>query len=374
MKEQSIDRFYRCLLIYVLVCCLGASVAAGMSTVQDKDPRIAESNKLIQSGAALLEQGKFDEAYVDLDKASKLNPEDFRPHALSGLGYMAQMKMRSASEAFARAIKLQPQNKQLYLLKATADVRRSAPEEAIAACKKALEIDPNSAEAYMIIGESLRGDDKHQAEAIEAYRKAIKISPTLLEAFEGLGQIFEDAKDEKSAEEVFRQGMAADPKHMSGRFAIGRLLVKQGRLAEARELWDGRTSDEDKYEPKFIELLTRAENLKKATDALAQKPKDPDALIDMGMAVMDGDSWVIDYRQKRAMVYFKQALKLKPNYARAQYAICKAYIQMEEKKIADQELGKLRKLDPKLADELEEYRKNYTVGIISTGPPIKIDQ
>ena len=101
----------------------------------------------------------------------------------------------------------------------------------------------------------------------------------------------------------------------------------------------------------LIELLKRAENLKRATDALAQKPKDPEALTEMGLAVMEGDSWVVDGRQKRAIVYFKEALTLKPNYARAQYGICKAYIQIadtfkNEKKTLDQELTKLRQLDP----------------------------
>ena len=195
--------------------------------------------------------------------------------------------------------------------------------------------------------------------------------------YDDLGELLQFAKDEKGAEEVFRQGMAADPKHMGGRFTLGRMLVKQGRLSEARELWEGRTADEDRTMPRFIDLLKRAENLNRATDALAKKPKDSEALIDMGLAVMEGDSWVVDGRQKRAIIYFKQALELKPDSTRAQYSICKAYVQIadmfsKEKNILDEELAKLRKLDPKLADELEEYRKNYHGAI--RGSPVKIDQ
>ena len=44
----------------------------------------------------------------------------------------------------------------------------------------------------------------------------------------------------------------------------------------------------------------------------------------------------------------------------------------KEKKIVDEEMAKLRKLDPKLADELEEYRKNYKGGI--AGSPVKVDE
>lgn len=97
----------------------------------------------------------------------------------------------------------------------------------------------------------------------------------------------------------------------------------------------------------------------------------------MGRAVMDGDNWVVDGRQKRALVYFQKALQLKPNFARAQYAIVKAYIQgvspNDETKIVDRELAKLRKLDPKLATEMDDYRKTYVSGLIAD-PSIKVDQ
>jgi tetratricopeptide (TPR) repeat protein len=171
--------------------------------------------------------------------------------------------------------------------------------------------------------------------------------------------------------------MAADPQRMTGRFELGRLMVKQGRLAEARELWEGRTSDEDRTFPNFIDLLQRAENMKSATEALAKKPDDPDALLAMGLAVMEGDSWVVDGRQERAIVYFRKALAARPDFAKAQYAICKAYVQIADtftnkNPLVDAELAKLRQLDPKLAAEIVEYRKNYSGGLRAA--PTKLDQ
>lgn len=337
----------------------------------------SETDDLVRTAYALFQQGKFDEALANLNKAAGLSPNDFRPHALAGYVYSAQRKLKSASEAFTAAIRLQPLRKELYLAKAQADYLRNAHEEALEACRKATEIDPNYAEAHLMIGNLLRFDDKRRPEAIAALQSAIRINPRLAAPYDYLGSLLEFAKDEKGAEEVFRKGMAADPNHMAGRFFLGRMLVKQDRLSEARELWEGRTSDEDRTFPQFIELLKRAENLKRVTDSLAKNPKDPEALIDMGLAVMEGESWVVDGRQKRAIVYFKQALDLKPDNARAQYAICKGYIQIadtftKEKKVLNEEMAKLRKLDPKLADELEEYRKNYHGAIITA--PAKLDQ
>jgi len=385
--KPSMKTLPRLIAVCTVVSGLGFSIALAASTQpqsqmlislsrSQQQPQSGETDNLLRAAYALYGRGKFDEALANLNKAAALSPNDFRPLALSGYVYSAQRKMKSSSEAFAAAIRLQPQRKELYLAKAETDYLRNAQEEALEACRKATAIDPNYAEAYAMIGDLLKFDEKRRAEAIAALRSAIKINPQLPQPYDDLGGILESAKDEKGAEEVFRQGLAADPKHMGGRFALGRMLVKQGRLSEARELWEGRNSNEDRTYPQFIELLKRAENLKRATDGLAKNPNDPDALVDMGLAVMDGDSWVIDGRQKRALVYFNAALRLRPNFARAQYGIVKAFIQgvgpKDEKKIVDRELAKLRQLDPRLADELEEYRKKYVGGLIGT--PVKLDQ
>ena len=228
----------------------------------------------------------------------------------------------------------------------------------------------------------LEHDDSQAAKAIAAYQTALSINPALYKAHEGLGKLFDyqvrktgEQKYLKTAEEHFKKSIELDPKHAAGRFDLGRMLVEQGRLAEARELWEGRTSEEDgDVRPTFITMLERAENRKRTTEAAAQRPTDPVALVDLGFATMEGDSWVVDLRQERAIVHFKKALELKPDYARAQYGIVKAYIDLadvrpDRNKDVDREMAKLRKLDRKLADEMLAYRKNHQGELIA--PAIK---
>ena len=341
-----------------------------------QDPN-RQAQELFDKAAKLYNDGKFDEALPLCLKAIELNPNDYRPRAMAGFIYTFQRKYKSASDALAEAIRLEPRRKEFHLIKAKADQFRNARADAIAAARKAIEVDPNYAEAYAFLG-GLIGYSKGQSgEAISALRTAIKLNPKLLAAYETLGEILVYTKDEKGAEEAFRQGIAADPKRMVGRFDLGRLLVKQGRIAEARKLWDKRTSDQDNTIPSFIEELEREEKLERAKESLAKKPDDPKALVEMGLAVMEGDHWVVDGRQKRALVYFRKALELKPDFARAQYGVVKAYIQgvdypKDESKIVDEELAKLRTLDTKLADELEEYRRKFVRGFPAT--PVKADQ
>ena len=232
-----------------------------------------------------------------------------------------------------------------------------------------------------MIGDTLRFEEKRQGEAISAYRTAIKLKPDYLIAYKQLAIILEQTNDEKGLEEVFKKCMELDPLKMVGRFELGRKLVKQGRLAEARELWTGKTTAVDNTIPSFIEVLERAENLNRITEALKANPKNPELLVQMGLAVMEGEPWIRDGRQEKALVYFNQALKLKPGFARAQYGICKAYIEIAailpaKKKIADQEMIKLRMLDKARADELEQYRKGHIGGIPGgiVGSPVDLNK
>ena len=328
----------------------------------------------MRTALQLYQEGKHEEAFTKCKQSLALNPKEYRAHVLLGYIYGAQQKLDLAAASFAQAIRLEPKDKEVYLVKAQVDFLRNKHDQALAAAQKAIALDPKYGEAQLMFGALLKDDPKRRPEAIAALRAAIDINPKLVAAYDDLGDVLKNAKQLKEAEAVYRQGMLADPKRMAGRFALGRMLVEQGRLQEARELWDGRTTDEDRIMPSFITVLTRAENMKRARAAIVENPNDPDALVDMGLAVMDGDHWVVDDRQKRAIVLFKKALDIKPDYPRAQHAIVKAYIQLAdadptENKNLDLELAKLRKLDPKIGAEMDQYRKEYVGGFITTQKP-----
>lgn len=345
----------------LLVLTFGLNTAYGQT-----DAPKTESNptNLVAVAIRFYELKQYDKAIETASNAVKLLPKDYRPWAIIGNCYLVQWKMKSASEAYVKAIEIQPNMRSLWYSKAVADRMRNARDESIAAAKKAIEIDPNYAEAYEILGESLSMGSKDNKGAIEVFRVALKLKPNFPKASEKLGEQLLYI-DKKEAEEVFRKAMELDPEKMVCRFSLGRLLVQAGRLAEARQIWNDRKYDEKNTFPPFIILLERAEKKKAASDKLAALPDDPNALMEMGFIEMDGESWVVDGRQKRAIEYFQKALKKNPNLAQAQYGICKAYVEIADMEkntnvALDRELAKLKKMDAKLADEIEQYRKTFS--------------
>ena len=244
----------RLIPLFVLLALAIPVVASSPQQSGDDFYRVAQK---------LYDEHKFDEALAPCLKAIELLPNDYRPRVMAGFIYALQHKYKESSDALAEAVRLEPR-KEYYLIKARID-HDFAPAEAVLAARKAIEIDPNYAEAWAELGSVLAFKEQTRAEGIDALRTALRLNPKLYATYNALGLVLMFAKDDKGAEEAFRQAIEGDPKHMAGRFWLGRMLVKQGRLAEARKLWDERTSDLDVTLPLFIELLERAENAKRSS-------------------------------------------------------------------------------------------------------------
>src|SRR5262245_22469446 len=353
-------------------------------TTQKAANETQSPEELFKTATALLDKGRIDEAQTILKSLADAHPDQPSVHYALALSYYRQEKYKSASEALARVLHLRPDAKGVYLLKASLDLRRGALPEALQTCQDAIKVDPSSADAYRLMGQIQDALEKG-SEAIESFRKATQLAPNSAESFVLLGAALSREKTVGSAQEVvdaYSKAIEVDPKHQAGRFELGRFLVKQGKLVEARKIWEGRTSDEDNTYPNFIELLERAENLQRAQKAIAEAPNDPATLVQYGNAIMAGDAWVVDRRQEKALPYFKEAIKLDPKNAEAHYALGRCYVELahslltkDPKKLkaeANDELSVLRRLNPSLASKLQAYIAEGPGGL--SGTPVNFDK
>lgn len=77
------------------------------------DARLALASELMKTG-------EFNEAIVELEKARKVNPRDFRLYQMFGMILSEKRMPDRAAEVLAEAIKLKPNDPQLLYLRATA--------------------------------------------------------------------------------------------------------------------------------------------------------------------------------------------------------------------------------------------------------------
>ncbi|HSU25802.1 MAG TPA: tetratricopeptide repeat protein, partial [Pyrinomonadaceae bacterium] len=147
----------------------------------------ADALRQYEEASRLYDQRQYDKAIELATNAAALLPKNYLPWALIGDCYVAQQKMKSASQAFAKSVEINPFAEKVWYWKAYADRERSAREESVAAAKEAIFLDEKYAAAYEIMGEALSLGNYDTKGAIEAFRTAVKLKPDLIVASEHLG-------------------------------------------------------------------------------------------------------------------------------------------------------------------------------------------
>jgi tetratricopeptide (TPR) repeat protein len=136
-------------------------------------------------------------------------------------------------------------------------------------------------------------------EAIEEFKKAIEKDSKHLLAYYGLGLTYESLKRTKEAEESYEEAIRIDPKHLPSREALGLAYFKMDKYKNAEpHLKAARTLDSKVPEVYF------------ALGEIEQKEK----------------------ACRTAIIAYKQALKLNPNYLEAHNALKIAEADCRKKK------------------------------------------
>jgi tetratricopeptide (TPR) repeat protein len=168
-----------------------ASAVAPADAKASVDPAVVAFNE----GATLYNGGKLDDAIVKFQEAVKAKPQ-----------------MTAAWEALAQAY-----------------ARKKDWPNAIDAANKALAVAPDESEMYGILyeGYTATGD---KAKAAEARKKMPADAGTL---FNDAVKLLNANKDAE-AEPLLRQSIAADGKFAQSHYELGMLLIRTGKMAEAK--------------------------------------------------------------------------------------------------------------------------------------------
>lgn len=346
-------RFLRTFFLFAILSGLATHPALGVQTNR-------EATKAYNDGTIFYKNGQYEEAIAAFQRAIKLDPTMPDPHYALGMIYQFQFKYKSASEEFAQAIRLAPAWINLYLMKMEVDIGRGQPGEAEVTGARAVEVKPNSAEANYWLGRARMSLGKYE-EAIRTFQRAIELKPNYAEAYTEMGMAYSLLKRNEEALKAYQSAIESNPKYALAHLNLARLYIKQLTFPEAREQCQILKSLGDPNLLMVETQLARAERLEKAKQVVRAKPNDTGALVELGLATMDGDPWIKDDRFLRAKELFQQAIKLNPNFAEAHLALGTCYVEMLDVKSAQSEHEILQHLDKRLAAKLAEKIKEGPV-------------
>lgn len=188
---------------------------------------------LTARGAALFAGALYDQAALDLCKASDLNPQSAEPYLFMGkIEIAAPDPLPCVVAKLQRFAQLQPANALANYYYAMAlwkqqghatDLRTM--QNVTAMLTRAVALDPKCADGYLQLG-NLSAGQKQWQPAIANYRKAIEADPDLSEAHYRLGVAYERTGENAKAKEQF-QLHDAIAREQAAEIQRQRLAVKQ---------------------------------------------------------------------------------------------------------------------------------------------------
>jgi tetratricopeptide (TPR) repeat protein len=138
-------------------------------------------------GFALFQQGKSQEATVELEKAIAIDPKHWKSHNNLALASIDLGELELAEAHYRESLAIQPQPA-IYNDLGVVQERLGLPDDAAASYRKALELDPKSSAAHTNLGSSLMRSGK-QAEAEKHFRAALEADPKNAVAQQGLTKV-----------------------------------------------------------------------------------------------------------------------------------------------------------------------------------------
>ena len=207
--------------------------AAAKTLLKETDLYQADpANAWYITGEIAFEQGQYEEAINNFEKAIRLNDKDRYSNYGLGLSYSRQEKYKDALKYYNKAIQLGLQDSNVYNDLGETYFELERNYEAISAFKKATLLDPQNATALHNLGfvydEMLRYND-----AINAFNKALKIDPKDLEAYKGLGSVYCEKKKYSEAIEACNKALQIDPKDAEAYNCLGSIYCMMKEYNDA---------------------------------------------------------------------------------------------------------------------------------------------
>jgi tetratricopeptide (TPR) repeat protein len=336
---------------------------------------------------AYLRMRDANNAFQELKRTIALDPDNYRAHT-----DLANMLIASRNPDNLKEAKLhleilrakQPNAPETHQSWATFDAAHGDLKSAISEAQQSVALNPNRSESYLQLAlYQLANNQPDQAEA--SFKKAVDVDSRAMNAQIALGTFYQSVNRMPEAELQFQHAIEVDPASISPRSALMRLLMREGKAADAEAValktkkdlpnnpdayrmpgdfyiatnnFDKATAEyaslykdhpqDQQVMRKYIQILIlkdRLDEAAKLNDAILQSNQhDSEALTFKAQ---------IQLRKKDApgaIASLQSAISSDPNNAIARYQLGEAFHQQHDDTHAEQEWRRALALRPDLTD------------------------
>ncbi len=163
----------------------------------------------ISKGMGLSEQGKYELAELEFEKAAELSPNSPEVFAIWGASHRMQEKFEGANKRFGRAFELAPDDEEIAFNWGLSRLHEKNSDEAIKLFKETVALDPKHYMAHNYLGKSygLKKDYKNES---AAYKKALEIKEDFAQAHFNLAVVLGLMKNFDEAGPHFKRAIELD--------------------------------------------------------------------------------------------------------------------------------------------------------------------
>ncbi len=347
-------------------------------------------------------------AIQSYEQALRLDAGYFEAYVCLASCYRQSNLPEESRKTWQRAFEREPERAWRYLYLARADYGLGEDERALADWKQATVLRPDVAWPYLFLG---RAYEKQQCpdKAQTWYEKARQVDPNVADWFFRRANELCGQERWQDAIEFYSLGLKAEPHASSGHLALGKIYLRvDNRVLALEEYRALKSADEEparellrcihEQYPDCLDVYLHLgrihsdqqdyeEAVSALTEAIRISPDRADTYVRLGEALCHLGSYeeavksyhkAIRMEPKAVQTHLllakahmasganglaigslKRALELDRDEPQVHYELGRFYLRVENEALAVEEYRELRRLDPKLADELHLEIRNF---------------
>lgn len=242
--------------------------------------------------AALLQQGRNQEAATACKAVLQRDPGDAEAFHLLGLSAAAAGAMDDAAENFRQAIVLSPRSPTYFFNLGNAYTRLKRQAEAAIMFRNALELAPDDPSCWFNLGNAEHASGNNGA-AEAAFARAVECRPDYVRAWLNLGNVRRELGRYTEARDALEKAVSIDPQGAGATNNLGNLLREMGQPEAASALLGALLKKHpehyrawNNYGSALRESGRLAEAIPAYRQAIALQPDHAQAHLNLAMALL----------------------------------------------------------------------------------------